>query len=90
MQVHFPPDAIDAAEDQGVSITEIRAVLGTTPNWIDDLDEVTRTVLGKTPAGRLITVVIVEQPTGGWNLWTAFEAGLTEQIKWNHIFGEQQ
>jgi len=47
-------------------------------------------VLGKTPAGRLITVVIVEQPNGGWNLWTAFEAGLTEQIKWNHIFGEQQ
>ncbi|WP_432831390.1 hypothetical protein [Dactylosporangium sp. CA-092794] len=79
-------DGIDAAAEQGVDLTTIRAVLAAQPTLVEDVDDRTRAVSGRV-GGRLVTVWLVEGDNGGWELVLAFEAGFATELKWTHIFG---
>jgi hypothetical protein len=84
--VTLTADGLDAAAEQGVSLRQIAAVLDGRPALIEDIDERTRAVTGRT-SGRLVTVWLTEGPEGVWELVAAFEAGFATELRWAHIFG---
>jgi hypothetical protein len=79
-------DGLDAAAEQGVSLRQVTGVLEAQPTMIEDIDPTTRAVTGRV-GSRLVTVWLNESADGAWELVTAFEAGLTTELKWNHALG---
>jgi hypothetical protein len=86
VRVIFTVDGIDAAAEQGVDLRTIRAALTSQPTMIEDIEPGTRAVTGRV-RGRLVTVWLVEDDDGVWELASAFEGGFTVEIKWSHVFG---
>jgi hypothetical protein len=84
--VIFTVDGLDAAAEQGVSLSSIRAALAAQPTLIEDLDASTRAVTGRVD-GRLVTVWLTEGDDGVWELVLAFEPGFATELKWTHVFG---
>jgi hypothetical protein len=91
VRVNPTPEGIEAAARQGVELAEIVAALRQEGHrLIEDLDQHIRVMTAPTPARRLICVwVELDSATDEYDLVTAFEAGLAQQVKWTHAYGRQ-
>jgi hypothetical protein len=81
-----------AADQLGVTRTEVLCVLRHGLRLLEDIDDDTRAVTGRTAQGRLVSVWLrrlTDDEDFDYELLTAFEAGLTVETKWTHVFGRQ-
>lgn len=87
--MNYTANGLDAAAGQGISRAQIEVVLNAAIQLRLYPDSQTLTVTAGVDGG-LVTVWLAEARNDDeWDLVTAFESGLTIQLKWTHMLGER-
>ena len=89
VQYSWTIDALEQVQAQGVSPAEVHEVLAGHPRLEQPVNGRARRVLGRTAAGRLIEVWLLESPVDdAFEVWNAFETGMVGRAMWANAFGD--